>query len=223
MRSAKQRPLVKICGLRRAEDVQLCIRHGADIVGFVVEYPKPVPWNVTADEAKTLLDAVNLQAETCIVTGGTAEHVCKLAAKLRPSYIQHHWETTAADLSVLTNALSQLGVKLIQAIFPHTPNFKRTAIDFCRTGVHALLLDPRTPDHAGQGGTADIALWRNIQNAVTCPVILAGGITHENIADFIGEPALWMIDLMTGVEQSPGRKDEPLVKALFHVLEGLSK
>ncbi|MCL2595458.1 MAG: hypothetical protein FWD83_08070, partial [Promicromonosporaceae bacterium] len=167
------RPLIKICGLRRAEDVRLCARYGVSILGFVVEYPRPVPWNLSVAEARELLACSPV--ETCVVTGGTTEHVYAVAAALRPTYLQLHWEIAPTETMHLVEALRPLGVKLIQTIFPHTP--AREAREYDRAGVHALLLDPRTPVAAEQGGPADLAAWRTIQQAVSCPVILAGGIT----------------------------------------------
>jgi len=212
------RPRVKICGLQRLEDVEMCTRLGADVLGFIVDYPQPVPWNLTAAEAKALMAAVPLPVETCVVTGGTVEQVYAIGAALRPSYIQLHWESSPADSGQLAERLGQLGVKLIQTIFPHTTDLEQTAAVFCRAGVFALLLDPRRPEQAAQGGEADIALWRKIQGAVSCPVILAGGIGPQNAGDFARESGVWMIDLLRGVEQTSGVKDEALVEALFLAL-----
>ena len=214
------RPIVKLCGLRRLEDVYMCIRHGADILGFVVDYPNPVPWNLTIAEAKPLMAAVSPPAETCVVTGGTIARVYDIAAALRPNYIQLHWASAPADTARLVEWLRPLDVKLIQPLFPHTPNLEQTAIDFCRAGVYALLLDPRTPDYAAEGGCADLTVWRKLQRAVPCPVILAGGITPKNAAALVGGTEVAMIDLMTGVESMPGVKDEGRVAALFGVLGG---
>ena len=218
MSRAAHVPIVKICGLRRPEDVHMCIRHGTDILGFVVDYSVPVPWDLTVIEAKTLMSEVSLPTETCVVTGGTTEHVCKIAAELMPTYIQMHWETSPEDTARLVERLGQLDVKLIQAIFSHTPDLEQTARAYSRAGVYAMLMDSRTPNHAEQGGAADIAIWRKIQNAVACPVILAGGITPGNAAECVKGTGVQMIDLMTGVESAPGVKDECRVEELFRVL-----
>ena len=217
---ADSKPLVKICGLQRKQDVDMCIRHGADVLGFVVDYPMPVSWNLTIETAKELMTTVNPPAKSCVVTGGTAEHVCKIAKMLRPDYIQLHWNVSVAEATRLAATLKQLDVKLIQTIFPDTPDLAQVAADFCRTGICALLLDPRAQDNAEQGGEADISLWHKIQASVTCPVILAGGITPNNVEDTIKGSEVWMIDLMTGVESAPGLKDENLVVELFKRLAG---
>ncbi|MCL2437027.1 MAG: phosphoribosylanthranilate isomerase [Clostridiales bacterium] len=212
------KPIVKICGLMRPEDVQMCMRHGTDVLGFIVDYPNPVSWNLTVPEAKELMASVSAETETCVVTGGTIEQVYAVAEQLRPTYVQFHWESTPTDTARLVEQLKPLDVKLIQIIFPYTPDLEQAAIDFYHAGVFALLLDPRTPNHAEHGGTADLAVWQKVQSAVPCPVLLAGGITPENVADLVSGSDVWMIDLMTGVESAPGVKEEEKVEALFRAL-----
>lgn len=210
------RPIVKICGFTRPEDVRMCARHGADIAGFVVDYPRPVPWNLDAETAKVLMRSVPKTAQTCIVTGGPPEKTRKLALELTPDYLQLHFNETAADTAYLVSELRNAGIKIIKAVFPGTS--EKDALEFCSAGVHALLYDPRTPDAAAHGGMADLSAYIKLQRAASRPVILAGGITPGNAAEMIRRAKPWMIDLMTGVECSPGMKDEEKVIALFQAL-----
>jgi phosphoribosylanthranilate isomerase len=212
--------IVKICGLMRAEDVRMCVRHGADIVGFVVEYPHPVPWNLSAAKAKELMAIVHRPVETCAVTGGTPDHVLRIAMETKPDYIQLHGGETLEDTAYLVNALRKQGVKIIKAVFPNTPDLEKTAADFCAAGVYAVLFDPRTPDNAEHSGTANLFIHEKLQRAVSCPVILAGGITPKNAMQIVRQTGAQMIDLMTGVEICPGMKDETKVMALFQALQG---
>jgi len=206
----------------RAEDVRMCVRHGADIVGFVVEYPHPVPWNLNVETAKKLIAAVNKPAETCIVTGGPPDKVLRLAREAKPDYIQLHCGESLEDTAYLVRELKKQGVKIIKTVFPNTPDLEKAAADFCSAGVHALLFDPRTPENAAQGGTVDLSVFEKLQRAVSCPVILAGGITPENAAEIVRQSEPQMIDLMTGVELHPGNKDESKVVALFQALTATS-
>ncbi len=217
------RPIVKICGLMRAEDVRMCIRHGADIVGFVVEYPRPVPWNLSAAEAKELIAAIRKPTETCVVTGGPPAHVLRVAAETKPDYIQLHGGETLGETAILVGELEKRGIKIIKALFPDTPDLEKTAVDFCAAGVHALLFDPRTPNNASHSGTADLPAYQRLRHAANCPAILAGGITPENAARIVRQTKARMIDLMSGVEISPGIKDEAKVAALFQALQGSNR
>ena len=212
------RPTVKICGLMRAEDVQMCVRHGVDIVGFVVDYPRPVPWNLNVQSAKELMPLASGQAKSCIVTGGSPNKVLRLVMETRPDYVQLHCGENLADTTRLVGDLSKSGVRIIKTIFPNTPDLEKSAADFCKAGVYALLFDPRTPDNAAIGGRADLAAFIKLRDAVRCPVILAGGIHSGNIMEIIKKTDAQMIDLMTGVEQSPGIKAEAKVISLFGAL-----
>ena len=212
-------PTVKICGLMRKDDVSMCLRYGADILGFVVDYPRPVPWNLSAAAARELISAVSGQTKTCVVTGGSPEKVISLARGLRPYYIQLHANETLADVRCIIRELRGSGVKIIKAIFQNTPDLEAVAADFCALGIHALLFDARTPDRATSSGTVDLSLFQKLQSATNLPIILAGGITPENAAEIIMMSKAKIIDLMTGVEHCPGVKDERKVAALFRALQ----
>ena len=205
----------------RPEDVRMCVRLGADILGFVVEYPRPVPWNLSAEAAKELLTITadsRDHAEICVVTGGSPDKILSIAALLKPDYLQLHYGETLSDTIYLVSELGKRGIKIIKALFPDTSDLEKTAEEFCAAGVYALLFDPRAPDNAAKGGTADLSVWSKLQRAVNCPVVLAGGITPENAAEIAGGSGARIIDLMTGVEHSPGVKDENKVIALFKSL-----
>ena len=211
---------VKICGLKSEGDVRMCAGHGADIIGFVVDYPRPVPWNLGAREAKKLAAAAPPLLETCVVTGGPPDKILKTVLEIRPDYVQLHGGETLRDTMRLIDELGN-GVKIIKTLFPDTPDLQRSAAEFCEAGVYALLFDPRTPKNAASGGTADIDAFLRLKNAVSRPVVLAGGINPENAAEIIAKSGAEIIDLMTGVERAPGVKDEKKVKLLFeNIREG---
>ncbi|MCL2330212.1 MAG: phosphoribosylanthranilate isomerase [Phycisphaerae bacterium] len=213
------RPIVKICGLMCVEDVRMCIRHGADIVGFVVDYPHPVPWNLNVEAVKELLAVVEEPAKTCIVTSGTPDKVLRIVMETKPGYIQLHGNETLADTAHLVSELKNHGTKIIKTVFPNTPDLEKTAAAFCAAGVDSILFDPRTPGNAVDGGMADLSTFDKLRRAVGCPVILAGGISPENVAEIVLRSRPLMIDLMTGVEISPGMKDEAKVIALFQAIQ----
>jgi phosphoribosylanthranilate isomerase len=203
----------------RLEDVRICIRQGVDVVGFVVEYPHSVPWNLSVETARELMGVVDKPAKTCIVTGGLPDKILRIAKQTKPDYIQLHCNETLEDTAFLVKELENQDVKIIKTIFPNTPDLETTAAAFCATGIDALLFDPRTPDNAAHGGTVDLSGFDKLRRAVNCPVILAGGRTPENVAKIVSHSGTKMIDLMTGVEISPGIKDENKIIALFRALQ----
>jgi len=214
------RPVVKICGFTRREDVLMCVDYGVDIAGFVVDYPRPVPWNLSAGAAKELMPDVSRPAETCVVTGGSPDKIIKLVMETQPDYVQLHFDETLADTMRLVGELGKGGVKVIKTLFPDTPDLEKTAARFCAAGVYALLFDPRAPNNAISGGAADVNAFIKLRQAVDCPVIIAGGITPENAAEIVRTSGASIIDLMTGVESRPGVKDKAKVASLFKALRG---
>ena len=209
---------MKICGLMRAEDVITCARYGTDIVGFVVEYPHPVPWNLSLNTAKPLVALVKKPSKTCVVTGGSLEKIIHVAKETKPDYIQLHCGETPAEVGHLVVELGKYGTKVIKTLFPDTPDLEKAAADFGALGIYAILFDPRTPNNATHGGLADLSVFAKLKRAASCPVILAGGITPENVAGLVSASNAQIIDLMSGVECKRGVKDEARIAALFQAL-----
>ncbi|MGE5580192.1 MAG: phosphoribosylanthranilate isomerase [Bacillota bacterium] len=227
---------IKICGLKRACDVRLCGRLGVDIAGLVVEYPLPVPWNLTADEARLLIAEVRAPMRSCIVTGGTRDKILTLAKALNPDYVQLHYRETLTDTEYIARELLDLQIGVIKTL-PLSPDERLTQfgtddIAKCtellnRAGIYAILVDARSPSNAAdtagargrrvsEGGPAsegrcaavDSGLYRQIREHARKPVILAGGITPANIPGVLSSARPDIIDMMTGVEDSPGVKNE---------------
>lgn len=208
---------IKICGLKHAQDVQLCYELGVDIAGFVTEYPLPVPWNLTADETKSLLAQVRAPMNSCIVTGGTREKIIALADKLRPDYVQLHYHETLSDAKYIAEVLRTRNIGVIKTLplsrQERLAQFGTEDIRECTklvnsTGIWALLADTRNPSNAAGHGTSITGdLYRQIKSCTQKPVILAGGITPDNLAQVLSSAQPDIIDLMTGVEKTPGVKD----------------
>ena len=73
-----RRCFVKLCGIVDRKGLEICEAAGADMLGFVVDYPEPVPWNLTPERAERLIPLCG-EAESCIVTGGDPDRVVGLA------------------------------------------------------------------------------------------------------------------------------------------------
>lgn len=77
-----------------------------------------------------------------------------------------------------------------------------------KTGIAALLVDAYTASMPGGTGIrVDLSTYRTIQQESTVPVILAGGLNPKNILEIIREVQPYAVDVLTGVEESPGRKN----------------
>lgn len=216
---------LKICGLTQERDVVLCLEMGIDILGFVVDYPLSVPWNLTADEAQTLIKMVRAPAKSCVVTGGEKKKIIALSRRLRPDYVQLHFRETLEEAAFIADALQPQGIGIIKTLpfssHERLAQFGTADIIKCTellnaSGVFAILADSREPSNASERGTpADIGLYRLIKSRAEKPVILAGGVTPVNIGRLVDELQPEIIDVLTGVESSPGVKDAEKMRRLL--------
>lgn len=219
---------LKICGITRAQDVIFCCRHGVDIIDFVTEYPVPVAWDLTRDQTERLMANVTGGTKTCIVTGGSRDKILTLAKKLRPDYIQLQEHETLVDASVIAKTLLPEGIKVIKAI-PADP-FERmiqfatmdparcarllneTQVAAVLTGCHFSSADPK--GHK----LAEPEFFRQIQENLTLPLILAGGITPDSVRSILKEMHPDILDVMSGMEIRPGVKDTDQIEKLGKIL-----
>ena len=223
------RPKLKICGLMRASDVELCCGLGVDLCGFVTEYPLDVPWNLTGAECRKLLPCAAPQVKRCIVTGGSPEQVLSLALELRPDLVQLHFHETLEDTETLVKALAPYGIGVIKTIpTPPEERMRQFGTDvpedcvraLCSAGVWAVLADSRGPDNAAGGGTLELSFCRRVCAAASRPVAVGGGITADNCLEVIQAVHPSILDVMTGVEDAPGVKSRGKLSALVGMLRG---
>ncbi|MDY6827523.1 MAG: phosphoribosylanthranilate isomerase [Bacillota bacterium] len=222
---------VKICGLMKSPDMELCMGLGVDILGFVVEYPLPVPWNLDRTRARLLLGKVRKPHQSCLVTGGSPDKIISLAAELRPSLVQLHYRETLEDTAIITGGLKKMGIGVIKTVpasvedrFDQfgTADIKTIVEKLNKTDLLALLADSRSPSSAAKTGTIlDYSFYRQVSRLSSKPVIAAGGITPANAVSFLTGTGAEFIDIMTGIETSPGEKDAGLLSELFSSIRSL--
>jgi phosphoribosylanthranilate isomerase len=184
---------VKICGITRLEDALAAARLEADAVGFVFA---PSPRRVSADQVRDITKAlppfilrvgvfVNQPLETMI----HIRRYCRLDA------IQLHGDE---DESIV----EALGGRVLKALHP-----EEGRTDLARAFPKAcLLLDTTSP--GARGGSGQAFNWElAVAPARLRPLILAGGLTPENLQQAITTVQPYAVDVSSGVEIKPGRKD----------------
>ncbi|MBH1941749.1 phosphoribosylanthranilate isomerase [Mobilitalea sibirica] len=212
---------IKICGLMKEEDVNLCVNSGVNIVGFVVEYPVPVPWNLDVLEARELISTTPAQVKTCVVTGGTIDKVLQIAKETSPDIIQLHYKENLEETVQIAKELKQLGIETIKALRINDRGFcdfeisdpAMAARELSKTGITAILVDTYT--NAMPGGTGmnvNFHTFHKVKDNSTLPVILAGGLNPVNIIDILSKTNPDAVDVLTGVEQSPGYKEKEKIE-----------
>lgn len=212
---------VKICGLMSREDIDICSRAGADAVGFVTEYPVGVPWNISRNKARKLVAATPPFMKTTAVVGGPVETVLKIAETVRPDLLQLHGDETIEEIRRICSCLQNTSIKVIKAlrIDVETGKAKFSIEDpleavkvLEQTGVAALAVDSKTASRpAGTGVTLDWRVISEMTLSLSIPLILAGGLTVQNVSLAIEQIQPYGVDIISGVEKEPGLKDELLV------------
>ncbi|MBC7751270.1 MAG: phosphoribosylanthranilate isomerase [Candidatus Saccharibacteria bacterium] len=210
------RTRVKICGLTRAQDVQAAVQAGADAVGFVF-YP-PSPRAVTAEQVAKLLDYVPPFVQTVglfvDVDDADLRHILKT---VRIDLLQFHGNETPEQCARLAALTGKRWIKALQ-MNPDV-DIQPIIARYRAIGASGILLDAWHPDLFG--GTGHAFDWRrfpqfepfpNDRSQHQCPLILAGGLTPDNVAEAIRQTRAFAVDVSGGVESAKGIKDETLIQ-----------
>lgn len=201
----RRHPQIKICGLTQPQEAARCAAGGADAIGYIF-YP-PSPRSITAKRAAQISRV--LPGAVCPVGVFVDENydtVMQTAQTAGLRAVQLHGRESPA----LVDRLRTAGLKVIKALFYNgAPDFKAIA----RYAADAYLVE--CVGGPLPGGNALSWNWSATRNLSTiAPVILAGGLTPHNITRAIREAQPDAVDVSSGVEQRPGRKDPAQVRAL---------
>lgn len=215
---------IKICGLMNKRDVEVCVQAGVHMLGFVVDYPVPVPWNITKTAARELIDGAPPFVSTCVVTGGEVSKVLDVVNAACPDVVQLHYRETLQEIKEIAEKLKPRGVKVIKALRIGSDgncDFEISdpavaARELAGTGVSAILVDSYTSSMpGGTGVTVDLSVFTAVQRVSPLPIILAGGLNPDNIHFIVQRTKPFAVDVLTGVEERPGYKDKEKVRQLI--------
>lgn len=180
----------KICGLTREEDVRLAQKLGAAYLGFILV--PGTPRCVSLEQARELFEVAE-RPRVLVVGNLPVAEVQRLIDELRPDYIQLHRNEPPEFATALR------GVRVWRAFS------LRTMADVEAAAVYpadAIVAD------TDQGGSGQVGNWELIHRlALRRPVILAGGITAENVRAGYEATGVFAVDCSSGVETAPGLKD----------------
>ena len=188
---------VKICGVTNEDDALLAVAMGADAVGFIFapslrQIPPQLAYDITR----------RLPPEILTVGVFRDEHprrVTELVHRSGVKAAQLHGSETPEVVAEVARVVRWV-IRALPAGSPHVARARDLATDL-------LLLDAPTP---GSGQVFDWSLAAEAPEGMR--VILAGGLGPENVAEAIGAVDPWGVDVVSGVERSPGKKDPIKVK-----------
>ncbi len=199
------RTRVKICGIRDPEAAEVAAAAGADAVGFV--FVEGTPRFIRPEHAAAIMYALPpMVTSVGVVRDLTVDAFCALEQRCPCELMQLHG---AED----EKTVAACGPGVIRAIrfdaATITDDLKRWAR---LAEVGAILVD------GSAGGTGETFDWSRLADAVAAmpspkPIIVAGGLTPDNVADAVRAVRPWAVDVSSGVESAPGVKDHGAIRA----------
>ena len=202
---------VKICGIDRSASIETATENGAAYLGFVF-YP-PSPRTLTIEKASRLIKHVptNINTVGLFVNPSNSDIDAVLRAT-RLDFIQLHGLETPKRVTEIKNITN---LPILKAIRLGGLNDLETAKEYYDVADN-LLFDAKAPanlKNALPGGNAISFDWSILKDAkIPLPWMLAGGLIAENIAEAVKASGANTIDVSSGVEVVPGRKNRGLIK-----------
>lgn len=202
---------VKICGLTNLEDALAAVEAGADLLGFI--FAPISPRYVEPERAKDIIEAI------------------KAASASPPSFVGVFVDETLARVREM---MAFCGLNYVQLHGQEEPGYVRSLFPYAikalrvwgRASLEALasyqavayLLDTYHPGkHGGSGATFDWELA--VAAKAYGPIILAGGLTPHNVADAVRQVRPYAVDVASGVEVRPGKKDHRKVRQFIQEVQ----
>lgn len=190
------RTRIKICGITRPEAGVHAVNSGADAIGLV--FYDPSPRNVTIEQAcKITTELPPFVTVVGLFVNASEATVRRVIEQIPISLLQFHGNESASDCELY-------GKPYLKAVH------MKEEVDFNAVEHHfgsarGLLLDSFKADEPG--GTGNRFNWDVIPDNLSRPIILAGGLTPENVGDAVTRIHPYAVDVSSGVESEKGIKD----------------
>lgn len=208
------RVAVKICGITRGDEASAIVEAGADAIGInfwprskrFIELEEAVPW---------LRDLAGTVPRVAVTVNASDEELRRIADSGVIDWIQLHGDEAPDRVGSLT----QEGLVVFKAMGIRDMAMLEAAEAF---DSPTLLLDAYAPGlYGGSGETLDWALGSEaVRRRPDRQIVLAGGLTTENVAAAIRQVRPAGVDVASGVESAPGRKNPDLVRAFIEASRG---
>jgi phosphoribosylanthranilate isomerase len=198
---------VKVCGITNLEDAEVAVRLGAWAIGLI--HFKRSPRAVKFGEAARIGAAMNRKCELVgVFVNPSLDRVVECVENAGLTMVQLNGDEGP---SFCTEVARRTGTKVIKGI-PVSSAADIHRAEAYRTAWH--LFDTKVPGLSG--GTGKVFDWELLgEHRSAVPFILAGGLDRENVAEAIGIAHPDAVDVASGVESEPGRKDHDLMAGFF--------
>jgi len=192
---------VKICGNTRPEDAAYAAQLGADFVGVVMKSEDCSPRSVGVETAQAVFAAVGPEVKTVVITHTTSEEDLEEIGRVNPDYIQ------MTHPFVIREDWPWKVIRVIGRGMAIPDDCDMVAVD----------------ESMGAGIPFDPTFVAQVVRESTLPVMLCGGINAENVGQAIREVGPAVIDLCSGLEASPGKKDRQKMNAFCEAVRQVTR
>jgi phosphoribosylanthranilate isomerase len=202
--------LVKICGLRREQDIMAAIEAGADLLGLVFA---PSRRQITVDTAKALVQcAAGMVPVVGVFVNETVEAMNRVIDETGIAFVQLSGEEPP-------DALSGLAAPWIKTVHTRAGANESDLLHIMNSyrDSTAILIDAWSPAGGGGGITADWAIARRLKDLASVPLMVAGGLTPSNVGEALRLTEAIGVDVSSGVEQD-GSKDPALIRTFVRAV-----
>ncbi len=203
---------VKICANTSLEDAMLAADAGADAVGFVFA---PSPRRVTAAQVAAIIPHLPAHIEKIgVFVDASFDEICSTVSACALTGVQLHSEA-GPEISLRLRERFGPTLRILRVVHFDRDSIARASTLAEDSNVDAILVDSRTA--AAVGGTGIAFDWATAGATLFKPqrgvkLVAAGGLTPETVAEAIAILRPWGVDVASGVEASPGRKDPAKVR-----------
>ena len=195
------RTRVKICGITRFEDALAAIKAGADALGFVF-YP-PSPRDIDVAQARRIVAQLPPFVTTvALFVNADRDTIAEVVQQVKIDLLQFHGN----ECPDYCAAHGRPWIKAIR--MKDDVDLRKASNDYHQAS--ALLLDAYKP--GVPGGTGDSFDWERIPEKLAQRIVLAGGLTPENVAEAVRRVHPYAVDVSGGVEAVKGIKDQQKIK-----------
>ncbi len=204
------RTRVKVCGICTADDAVAAVSAGADAIGMVF-YPKS-PRHISVSTAKYITSSLPpFVSAVGLFVNSSFQDVSDVLAEVQLTLLQFHGDEDESFCN-------SFKLPYIKALRVKTGSDLRQE---CRQyeSARGILLD--SYKKGLPGGTGETFDWDVIPDGLPLPVILAGGLDSINVKQAIATVKPWAVDVSSGVEESPGKKDPLKIAQFINAVESL--
>jgi phosphoribosylanthranilate isomerase len=204
---------IKICANTSFEDAKIAAEAGADALGFVFA---PSPRRVTAEQVAAIVRELPAKIEKIgVFVDASVDEIAATVETAGLTGVQLHSEATA-DATAKLRARFGPRLRILRVVHFEAGAHEHAAAAAQDASCDAILVDSRTA--TAVGGTGKSYDWVEARSAVfgamkETKLVAAGGLTPENVTEAIATLNPWGVDVVSGVEAAPGRKDAAKVRA----------